>query len=86
MEAERTSVVVVERLQIASGLGLEQRAEAVGFARDVQVFAHVGCDLDEDAIIWAALMELSGAVQVTRTIANGNSAAGDMAQAPNRLG
>src|SRR3954453_17397983 len=69
VDAHGGEAVVAQRLQIAVRLGSDQRAEAIGLARDLEVPGRRVDELQEAARLRAALVELPRRVQKTRAVA-----------------
>ena len=67
---------LLERREVAGGLARISRAEAERAARDRQLLAGVVDDLDEEAGVRAALVQLPGRVQVARAEPERDDAAG----------
>src|SRR5207237_7630354 len=75
VHAKGATAARLQHLEIAPRLRREAGCEAVGLARDGQVLAAVAGRLQEDAVVRAALVELSGRVQEARAVYTG---AGEM--------
>ena len=65
----RGKAVVAQRLEVAVGLGADQRAERERLAGDLEVLGGLVDDLQEAADLRAALVELAGRVQEARAVA-----------------
>ena len=62
VDAGDASPGLQQRLEIAQGLGVGERAEAEALAWDVEVGVVRGDELEEEAGVGSALVELSGGV------------------------
>src|SRR5512146_2910988 len=72
MHTQDAATAGLQRLIIAEGLGADQRAEGHAFGRDIDILFRVGDDLDEEAGVRAALVELTRGVLEARAKASGN--------------
>ena len=70
MDAHAAAVALVERHPIAERLRGEQRAEADVHAGNHRIVGIVGGDLQNDARVGAALMQLSGRMEEARAEAD----------------
>src|SRR3954451_3437331 len=61
--------VAAERLEVAVGLGADERAKGVGLAGDLEVLRGLVDDLQEAAALAPALVELPRRVQEARPVA-----------------
>src|SRR5215471_3595696 len=68
-----------QHLQIAQRLRVSQGGEAVALAGDRQIGGRVGGDLQEHAVVGAALVQLPGRVQEARAVADGGGVAAAIA-------
>jgi hypothetical protein len=68
-DADDAAAALLERGVVAGRLRAEQPPEAEVAARDRQLVAGVVDDLDEEAGVRAALVQLAGRVQESRTVA-----------------
>src|SRR5205807_8705922 len=69
--AQDAPAVGLLNLLIAARRGSEERAESVALAGDRQFLAAVAGDLQEEAGVGSAFVQLAGRVQVARTEAEG---------------
>ena len=86
VQAHRPPPMIMQRAQVAGGLRGEERTEAEVHPGYRQVGRGVGCQLPEDAVVTATLVILPGAMQIARSVADGDGALGHMAQAPLNMG
>ena len=71
IDADRAAPAFRQRLEVAQRLRLFQNAEAKFLARQRNILRVAGDELQEDAAVGAALVQLSGGVQEARAIAGG---------------
>ncbi len=76
MDTQDTATARQQGFVIAEGLGADQSAEAHAFIRDVHVGNGIRDDLDEQAAIRAALVELPGGMLKARAEAGSDGAPG----------
>jgi hypothetical protein len=69
VDVQRSAAGTVERLEIAQSLRVFQDSERIWFAGNRQVRRRFGRDDQEDAGIGASLVELTGGVEITRSVA-----------------
>src|SRR5204862_5503901 len=69
VHAQHAAAAALQHLVVAGGLGADQCSEVVALARDRNFGALVGGELEEDAAVGPALVELSGGVEEARPVA-----------------
>ena len=75
VDAQRAAAAALEHLQIAQRLRVAQGGEGVALAGDGQIGRRVRGQLQEDARVRAALVQLAGRVQEARAVADGRRVA-----------
>ena len=72
-DAQDSPAVRLEALEVADGLGVDQRLEVVGLPGDLDVGGRCArCDLHGDHLVRTALVELARGVQKARPVAGGD--------------
>src|SRR5918996_745501 len=71
MDADHASPLVPQRLEIPQRLRLLQSAEGVWFTGDGEIVAIIRGELDEEAVVRSALVELPSGMEEARPIAQG---------------
>src|SRR3954470_8487358 len=75
MHVQRAPAGAVKALKIADGLRHLQYAEREPLAWNGEVIGDLGGDDDEHAVVGAAFVELTGGVEIARTVAEHRRAA-----------
>src|SRR5438105_13837960 len=81
MDSDDAAPALLQRREVSGGLRLDQAGEAEVLAGDRQLLARVVHDLDEQALVRAALVELACGVEVARAEPVRDDAAGLAARA-----
>src|SRR3990172_3920085 len=70
MEAQDGAIASKEGFVISQSLGTLEHAKGQFLGGEVNILHRVGCDLQEQAIIGATFVQLTGGMQETRSKAN----------------
>jgi hypothetical protein len=68
VNANDAALSVIEREEIAEGLGALERGEPIDLTRDGDVLGCISREHDEHARVRSTLMQLAGGMQVTRPV------------------
>src|SRR5579885_3596567 len=81
VDADDAALVVFERVEVAERLGRFQDAEGVRLAGDSHIVPILAGELDEDAVVCAAFVQLARGMQEARAVADGGGHLIEVAQA-----